>query len=265
VIAAGPGDSFSIERLERLWRWATVYAKSGVVPPHFSKPEAAFVAVELADRSGLPVMLLMQEVYLIHGRPAMSGKLAIALLRRSGAVSSGPTYEFVSDDKGKVVGCTCRVVDAKDGYERAETLDIATIEAEGWLKPKGDQKSKWITDPQQMFCYRSAMRLIRRCYPDVILGLYTPEEIQEMDSRVVDGQVHENPQTLSHKQPSVQARRGKASSAVANRIAAIPDVVISPAAGTDQVDEGDQDMSPEAVIQRSIDEAPEFNQEEIPF
>ena len=66
------------EKFDHIWRVAKAFAISGMVPDHFKTTEAAFVAVQMAVRLEVDPFMLMQHTYVIHGRPGMTGQLAIA-------------------------------------------------------------------------------------------------------------------------------------------------------------------------------------------
>ena len=88
--------------------------------------------------------------------------------------------------EGSNYGYLAWAVDADTG-ERVEgpKVDWAMVKAEGWDKDKrlrdgsGVQKSKWNTMSELMFRYRAAAFFVRTCYPDVLMGMHTVEEIED--------------------------------------------------------------------------------------
>jgi hypothetical protein len=155
---------------------ATIYARSNLVPVHFqNKPENVFIALQIAARCGLDPFGVLQNVYVISGKPAFETKLALAMLNVSGK-TVGPV-SYVHDGRGKERSCTASVKDASTGRILSHRLHWATVEQEGWPKRAG---SKWATDPLIMLEYRSVMRLIRTHYPEVLLGVNSVEEVSEL-------------------------------------------------------------------------------------
>lgn len=175
-----PSTSFGLltpSTCSHLMNLATVYAKSELVPKHFKdKPENVFIALEIAHRCGLSPYGVLQNLYVIQGRPAFEAKMAIAMLNCSGK-TLGPV-SYVHEGKGEDRSCTASVKDAATGRVLVHKLHWATVKQEGWPTKPG---SKWATDPLLMLEYRSAMRLIRTHYPEVLLGIYTVEEVTEME------------------------------------------------------------------------------------
>src|SRR5690606_9631062 len=119
--------------------------------------------LQIAARCGLDPFGVLQNMYVISGKPAFETKLALAMLNVSGR-TKGP-IQYVHENRGKDRQVTAVVQDAATGQVLKHTLHWATVEQEGWLKRAG---SKWATDPLLMLEYRAAMRLIRTHYPDVL-------------------------------------------------------------------------------------------------
>ena len=69
------------------------------------------------------------------------------------------------------------MLDGKDGRKvtgPVVTMDLA--KAEGWYDKNG---SKWKTMPQMMLRYRAASFFGRMNCPDLMMGMYTREEVEE--------------------------------------------------------------------------------------
>lgn len=159
-----------------LWQLAVTFSKSEMVPEQFrNKPANTFVALEIAARAGLSPFGVLQNIYVIAGKPAFETKLAVALLNCSGKIR-GPVI-YAHEGKGTDRRCTATVIDADTGREISHTLHWKTVEDEGWITKS---KSKWTTDPLLMLKYRTIMQLIRTTYPEVLLGMYSVEEAYEM-------------------------------------------------------------------------------------
>lgn len=169
-----------------LWRVAKSYAAAGtMVPKNFQgKPEDCFVACQLALRLGCDPYMLMQNTYIVHGRPGFEAKLATALLNSSGKLKGTLKYSF--DGSGDAYGCRAWGIDAETGEKVVgPKVDWSMVKAEGWNKDKqirdggGVQKSKWNTMPDLMFTYRAATFFIRTNYPEVLMGMQTRDELED--------------------------------------------------------------------------------------
>jgi hypothetical protein len=167
------------EKFEHIWRVATCFARSSLTPDSLrGKPEDCFILTQLAMRLDVDPFMLMQNTYVVHGRPGMEAKLQIGLLNASGRIKGNITYTI--DGDGDKHGCVASVVDAASGDTvTGPRVDWTMVKAEGWNKPKGSSPSKWMTMPEIMFRYRAASLLIRAHYPEVTLGLLTKEELED--------------------------------------------------------------------------------------
>lgn len=166
-------------KFEHIWRVAKCFAMSSLTPDTLrGKPEDCFILTQLAMRLNCDPFMLMQNTYVVHGRPGMEAKLQIGLLNASGRIRGNVTYTF--SGKADDYGCEASAIDAATGAKiTGPRVTWRIVKAEGWDKPKGTQTSKWRTMPDLMFRYRAASLLIRTHYPEVTLGLMTREELEE--------------------------------------------------------------------------------------
>lgn len=167
--------------LEGLWRLGKLYSQTSLVPEHYrGKPADCAIAVQMAQRCRVDPMAFMQSSYIVHGRPGIETKFAVAMLNRSGLIK-GPIAHDEFEHNGKKA-MRCRVVCARTGEEiigPAVTWDM--VQSENWDKPRGTQKSKWQTMPEMMLRYRSSIFLIRQYFPEVLLGMMTTDELEDID------------------------------------------------------------------------------------
>ncbi|MDE2470485.1 MAG: hypothetical protein KGL35_17500, partial [Bradyrhizobium sp.] len=163
-------------KFEHLWRLSTAFSSSDLVPEQFRrKPENCFIGIQMAIRLGVDPFMFLQSCYVVHGRPGLEAKLAIALANSSG-VFVGP-IRYRLEGSGKTRKCTAFATVRETSETIEMTVDWAMVEAEGWNKKSG---SKWLTIPEVMFRYRAAMLLIRTHCPEVIMGMQSKEELEDI-------------------------------------------------------------------------------------
>jgi hypothetical protein len=163
-------------RFEHIWRIAKVFSETSMVPSVFQKkPADCMVAIQMAMRCGIDPMMFLQNSYVISGKPSIETKLAIAMLLKSGRIRGTITYAF--SGQGKSLACTASCVTADTGELIEHTLTWDTVERNKW-----HESAFWKKDPELMIQYRSAMRLIRSHFPDVLLGCYSKDELEDIDS-----------------------------------------------------------------------------------
>lgn len=173
-------------------------ADCGVLPKHLSNRAAAFIVLDTAMRLGMSVLMVAQNLYVVHGTPSWKGSFCRALIERSGKYSE-LRYEWQRDKAGRPIACRLVGVRGETLVDGAWiTLDM--VRGEGWDSKSG---SKWKTMPEQMFMYRAASFFMRAHCPEAGLGMYTSDEVEDA---VVDVEAVE-----SAAQPSrgVQAVKAK--------------------------------------------------------
>lgn len=166
-------DMAAFEGAQRVCR---MLASSDLVPSQFRGNIAnTMIALELANRTGSSPFMTMQNLYVVHGRPGFSATYIIAAINSCGRFSP---LRFDLDGEGDDRGCTAWVVEKATG-ERLEgsRVTIKMAKAEGWF---GKQGSKWQTMPDQMLRYRAAAFFGRLYAPDILMGMQTAEELDDI-------------------------------------------------------------------------------------
>lgn len=157
---------------------AKALASSTIVPQTFQKNEAnCLIAIEQAQRLRVSPMMVMQNLHVIQGRPSWSSKFLIAAINNSGKFDMELQFEETQDKDGKPFSCTAWTT--KNGRKvNGMTVDMDIAKEEGWLSKNG---SKWKTMPQLMLRYRAALFFSSLNCPELTMGLYTREEMQDDD------------------------------------------------------------------------------------
>lgn len=167
----GSTDNFTLA-----WQQAQALAKSNIIPANFQgKPENVLIAIEQSQRLNVSPFMVMQNLYVIQGRPSWSSKFLIAMINGSGKFDEELHFDEKKDAKGKPYSCLAWTM--KNG-RRVEgvTVDMEMASAEGWLNKTG---SKWKTIPAIMLRYRAASFFASLNCPELTLGIYTREELED--------------------------------------------------------------------------------------
>lgn len=155
-------------------RIGKAFAASSLVPEQYRNNVAnCIVALEMANRMGASPLMVMQNLYIVHGNPGWSSKFLIACFNQCGRFTS-MRYEWTADRSG----CRAWAVEKSTG-ERIDGPTVSTEMAklEGWSTKAN---SKWKTMPELMLMYRAAAFLIRTYAPEISMGLRTDDEIIDM-------------------------------------------------------------------------------------
>ena len=157
---------------------AKALAESTIVPQTYqNNPSNCLIAIEQAQRMNISPLMVMQNLYPIQGRPSWSSKFLIASINASHKFDMELQYDETKDKDGKPYSCVAWTM--KNG-RRVEGMEVNMQMAkdEGWLGKNG---SKWKTMPQLMLRYRAASFFSSLNCPELTMGIYTKEEIEDGD------------------------------------------------------------------------------------
>jgi hypothetical protein len=179
LITASASLFFDVAKFEHAQRVAKVLMASTIVPEHFRDNIGnCIIALNYAERIQADPFMVMQNMYVVYGRPGIEGKLVIALINQSNKYSEPLKFEFAGT--GDEYGCTAYTREAKSGeVVRGPKITLKIVKAEGWDKDKGTMKSKWNTMPDVMYRYRAASWFANTNCPELKLGMSTVEEIHD--------------------------------------------------------------------------------------
>lgn len=158
-------------------RTAKLFAASDIVPAQFkgNLPNCV-IAVDMALRMGANPLMVCQNLYIVHGRPAWSAQFLIATLNQCGRFSS-LRYDFQGTEGQDDWGCRAVAIEFSTKEKIFGPLvTIGLAKKEGW---HGKSGSKWQTMPELMLRYRAASWFVRAYAPEIAMGLYTAEEVHD--------------------------------------------------------------------------------------
>lgn len=224
--AVAPGFG-SLQSFELMQRAAKLLSSSTLVPAAYraviekldkfgnvkesrENPNAlanSVVALNMAQRMGADPLMVMQNLYIVEGRPSWSSQWIIAAVNGCGRFSplrfgikslgkkevervesywedgkrNTKTIKVTINDKV----CIAWAVEKETG-ERIESPPV-TIEMavkEGWYTKNG---SKWQTMDEVMLRYRTASFFGKLYAPELLMGLQSVEEIHDAIDAIPDG------------------------------------------------------------------------------
>ena len=245
--------------LNGLLKIGHLYATSSIAPERFQsnvkdngdKSGDCAIVYQMANRLRCDFVMLLQNLYIVHGNPGVTGKFVIALLNRSSSVKGRVTFELGGEGEGRY--CIASAIDAETGLKHSQRVDIALAVREGWTKPKGygdkQQVSKWVTMPDIMLQYRAAAFLGRINFPEIILGMSTVEELEDVHGEHVVAEGSDSTSLKESTQEQVLASFQKPKTNVVEVASGLADAAFgvqsSPAAESPKVSE--QPKTPKVV------------------
>lgn len=154
---------------------AEMLASSTMVPQTYQgNPGSCFIALNTAMRLKMDPLMVMQNLYVVKGRPSWSGQFAIALVN---TCSKFEATWFECRREGDFTSGTrmcARLADGGVVYGSWVTPEM--VKAEGW-------QAKWKTMPEQMYKYRAAAFFARTECPEALMGLAVEGEAEDIASQ----------------------------------------------------------------------------------
>lgn len=157
-------------------RMASALAKSEIVPKIYQgSPANTIVALEMANRMGVSPLMVMQNLDIIHGRPAFNAKFTVAMINGTGKYTP-MRYRYTGEGDKRSCVAYCKELST------GETLDgppvsVEMAKKEGWY---GKQGSKWPTMTDLMLMYRAGAFWSRMYEPGITMGILTTEEVHDI-------------------------------------------------------------------------------------
>lgn len=159
-------------------KMAQVLSQSTIVPKDYQgNPGNCLIAIEMSNRLGTSPMMVMQNLYVVNGRPAWSSQYIVAMINASRRYKTELQYELKYDKNGKVAACRAFAYDYNNHKVEGPEITMEMANSEGWTTKNG---SKWKSMPEVMIRYRAASFFGRLNCPDMIMGIYSNDEVIEM-------------------------------------------------------------------------------------
>lgn len=168
----------TLRQFELLQRMGRMYATATVVPDTYKNNLGnCAIALDMAQRMGVNPLMVMQNLYIVHGMPSFSTKFLISCINASGRFTP-LRYEFRGKEGSDDYGCRCYAFEAQDREHKeplyGEWITWGMVKKEGWSAKNG---SKWLSMAGQMFRYRAAAFWQRIYCPEISMGFITSEEV----------------------------------------------------------------------------------------
>ncbi len=182
IIGTAPEDQepntglsvFDSGQFTQMWNVADALAQSSLIPATLKGKTSdetkanCLRVVEQASRWGLSPFAVMDSASVVHGKLMWEGKLIAAAIRAS--LGCRLKYEYEGEGDARKVTVS--------GVLEGDTLTIEGTVADWKTTGKG---SPWdnLANRDQMLAYRGARQWARRHAPEVILGVYAPDEFDQ--------------------------------------------------------------------------------------
>lgn len=185
TVVAGFDNSLAFEFMQRQ---AQMLSSSELVPEAFSivkckdtnernrKIANTMIALEMANRIGASPLAVLQNIYMVHGKPSWSSTFIIASINGCGRFTA---LKFDVTGEGDERTCVAYTTEKATG-DRLDSppVSIGMAKKEGWYGKSG---SKWQTMPELMLRYRAATLFGRLYAPEILMGMRAVEELEDVE------------------------------------------------------------------------------------
>lgn len=177
-LAASPSrSSFLPQSMGEAMQLATIMSRSTFVPGHCRGNEGNCLAIIMqAGRWGMDPFAVANKAYFVKdgAPPAFESQLINAVVNSSGALSG--RLRITTDGEGEKMRCTVRgFLRADPSDEKVKTQSIARITTRN--------SPLWKSDPEQQLAYYTTRAWARLHCPEVLLGVFTPDEVEVQPER----------------------------------------------------------------------------------
>src|SRR5262245_31083216 len=164
------GRGLQFNSIDDLFRLARCVVQSGLAPKGMNE-QAVLISMQLGMELGLTPLASLQSIAVINGHPGLYGDAALALVRGSGLCES---YEQSIEGEGEH---RAAVVSSKRVGQRLLLTRFSMADAR---RAGLASKEIWKQYPDRMLLFRARGVNLRDNFGDVLRGLRTAEELQDI-------------------------------------------------------------------------------------
>lgn len=161
---------------ENLWNFSKRLASSKMVPAIFhNKTEDVFVTIIMGKELGLSPIVALNSICVIQGAVTLKVQTMNSIVR---AKCPEAIIEIRIDHAKKEARVLCKRNANDLGYESFWNMEMAK-------QMNLSTKHNWIAQPMNMLKARALSDSLRAVFPDILMGLYAYEEMEDIDSKPV--------------------------------------------------------------------------------
>ena len=166
------------KQFDQLLRAANMLSQTSIIPATYQgKPQDCFVALEMATRMGVSPLVVMQNMYVVKGKPAWAGQACTMFINSCGKFTQ-VKHVYTGEKGTDSRGCYVIATRISDGIQvNGVEVTIAMAKAEGWTA-----NTKWRTMPELMLAYRASAFFARVHCPEALMGVQLADEIYDADA-----------------------------------------------------------------------------------
>ena len=178
---ATQGSFSSMENFKEIYDIGKMFASSSLVPQTYQgKSMDCTIAVDMANRMNVSPMMVMQNLYIVRGKPSWSGQACTALISGSGKFKN-LKHVYTGERNTDSWGCYLQAERIDDGeIVKGAEVTIKMAKDEDWYSKAG---SKWKTMPELMLAYRASAFFARVHVPQSLMGVAVEGEVEDITGK----------------------------------------------------------------------------------
>ena len=171
----------TIDNFKEIYDIGKMFASSSLVPQAYQgKAMDCTIAVDMANRMGVSPMMVMQNLYVVRGKPSWSGQACTALVGGSGKFKD-LKHVYTGERNTDSWGCYLQATRVSDGeIVKGAEVTVKMAKDEEWYSKPG---SKWKTMPELMLAYRASAFFARVHIPNALMGVAVEGEVEDVTNQ----------------------------------------------------------------------------------
>ena len=164
--------TYQPQTLDEAMRFSEVLSKSALVPKDYQgKPANCLVAIQWGMELGLAPLQALQNIAVINGKPSVYGDSLLAMVR-----ADSRCMGVEETQEGGVATCIVKRKLADGSIEKVKrTFSMQQAEQAGLAS-----RPTWKAYPDRMLQHRARGNALRDAFPDVLRGIITTEDAQDI-------------------------------------------------------------------------------------
>lgn len=173
----------NLANFKEIYDIGKMFASSSLVPKNYQgKSMDCTIAVDMANRMGVSPMMVMQNLYIVQGKPQWSGQACTSLITASGKFTD-VHHVYTGNKNDDTWGCYLEAVNQKGEVVKGPEVTMKMAKEEGWYGKAG---SKWKTMPELMLAYRASAFFSRIHVPNALMGCAVEGEVQDIQKEKIE-------------------------------------------------------------------------------
>lgn len=178
IVATKKETANVVEDMANAYKLAKVMCQAQVIPDTYrNKPADCMIAIDMANRMGVSPLMVMQNLYVVKGKPSWSGQACMSFIQ-SNPEFKNVTPVYVGEPNTDQRGCYIQAIRVADNaIVKGTCVTMAMAKAEGWTK-----NPKWFSMTDQMLGYRASSFFARIYCPSVLMGVSVEGEVEDVSA-----------------------------------------------------------------------------------